>query len=229
MKTIVYTANYGNMDAVRPPLILNKDVEYRYYTDQVIQSNTWDVHHMKVHHDPHYASRIIKMLPETIMPEAEYWIYHDANRSLLVDPEHLVDEFLVRTYSDIALFNHPHRQSIVQEAEAVVGKMVSTETSLRLMATYRWAGFDVSHGLYDGAFLIRKNTEKVRAFNRMWWSHVALGCHRDQMSLPFCLWSMGMNVTIIPGSYIENDYLDFQSHIGEYFNTGGGEPCFTPS
>lgn len=105
-------------------------------------------------------------------------IYLDAN----MEVRRPLKAILPRMRHDVLFVAHNKRSNLAQEAEEVirVGKD-KKEVVERQMTTYP-DYLKYRPGLYATGFMIRKNTEKVRAFNKSWWEEVKKHSHRDQLS-----------------------------------------------
>lgn len=127
-------------------------------------------------------SRIQKIMPHLFM-ETEYSIYLDGNFELTVPPEQVINEFLIKTGKDIAVFRHGGRTDIYQEAEAILhyGKETK-EAIIEQVQAYSKQGVKPDHGLNSCGIIVRKHTKRINDLNEKWWAEYCRYSKRDQMS-----------------------------------------------
>jgi hypothetical protein len=128
-------------------------------------------------------SRIPKILSHFIFPNAEFIVYIDANRRLLIDPEDLVREHFVNSSTLLLAEKHHKRDTFEQEMRAVFANGFE---GARLLAYQQWVyqqhHITMNNLLYGGFRMQRKSTV-VNAFACLWFSHFMSHSQRDQLSL----------------------------------------------
>jgi hypothetical protein len=135
---------------------------------------------------------------------------HGANAQLLVNPVDLIKKFLL---SDIAAFLHPHRNCVYKEA--TVCKQLKKDTAYhidRQMLRYMQENYPDNYGLHACGLLLRRNTETVQSFEKLWWDEVSQYSYRDQLSFDYIRWKTRIIVTPIPGDIFNNPYLRVNLH-----------------
>jgi len=151
---------------------------------------------------PRRLSRAPKIRPYCFLPPHSVSVYIDANINLheraALRP--VAEAALER--ADIAVPRHVKRKWEMRKhshtctyAEAKVCAELSLDRRERIdaqMQRYRETGFPEEFGLLENCFIIRRNNDAARALNEMWWSEYLAGSERDQLSLMFCLWSLGI-------------------------------------
>jgi len=197
----LYTSIYARYDELRAPRLIEDGIEYRCFTDSY-KKDYWPwkvIHQYPDEMTPVRCARKRKILSHKYI-DTEYSIWVDSNLELLVNPTKLCQEYLVKT--DIAMFGHPHRKNIYEEAReclrpvAIRDKPIIINTQVR---RYRKEGFDLDLLMSTGV-LLRRHTEEVKEFNELWWEEVRKGSHRDQLSFPYVVWKTGMKIMRIPGN-----------------------------
>lgn len=158
-KIIVYTANIGEHD---PP---------RENTDGLL------VFTADIFKNPLTTARWYKTSSDLFHSDWTIWI--DANVFLNVSPEELVDKCEDR---DFGVFSHFHRNTIAQEAEAVVSGGYDTRENVTGILK-EWDG---ASGLAQTMVLVRKNNEANSQRNNRWWELMSMHSFRDQLSFPMC-------------------------------------------
>lgn len=139
-------------------------------------------------------SRYAKMHPHLLFPHHQSSVYVDGNIAVVSDPRPLVADAL-RSH-DLALYEHPLRDCAYEEARecARIGHDWSFNL-WRQMRRYRRQGFPARAGLLEGGIIIRNHrSESVRQLMEAWWRAFKGGVRRDQLSLPFLAWQMGVQI-----------------------------------
>ena len=143
------------------------------------------------------TARHYKACPHLYL-DADVFIWVDGNVRLLADPQEIVDLYLGN--ADLAIFRHPDRGCLYVEADfcAKHGKD-SRRVLNRQTAVYRLEGMPTGWGLPETRCVIRRNTEQMRELGDRWWDELSKYSVRDQVSLPFVCWKMGVKWREIPG------------------------------
>lgn len=159
---------------------------------------------------PRRRARYCKMMPHVIFPEADVTVWVDGNIRLLRTPRRAVAWL---TSNNIAAFRHPDRRCIYEEAKACMefGKGSRKEILAQINA-YRKAGYPANRGLISTRCVIRRNCDEINWLNEAWWREIRERSERDQISLPFLLWKMGIDYSHIPGSAIRGSDFWFIMH-----------------
>lgn len=161
---------------------------------------------------PLKAARYHKHNPQSLFPEARITIWIDGTHwpySSLVPLLNLVEK------NDIAVSKHYSRTRVVDEVSTcVTGKMDDVEKLRAQWEQYRSDGFQDNIGLYETSYLVRKHTQRLAELQELWWGEIQKHTFRDQISLPYCLWKLGMTVSVIPGRcrYGRNDFFKMTPH-----------------
>jgi len=201
---MIYTAIFGNYDTLRPA---------RYpslcFTDGKMSPVTgWDYKTIFADKDPKWANRHCKILVHEHL-NTEYSIYHDGNIEMLVDPHEAIERWLRDT--DIAVFAHPTRNCVYDEAEACIreGKAQAGAVHSQ-MKRYRREGYPEGAGLAACWVLIRRHTSEMKRLNELWWEEYNEGAKRDQLSFNHACWKLGIRHTIIPGNLFKGTSKTFK-------------------
>jgi len=137
------------------------------------------------------------------------WI--DATSVLKKDPRGLLPFLYGRS---IAVFRHPGRRCVYQEAEAVVAQGKADPGSVQnQMLAYSADGYPEMAGLAAGGIILRENDDEVARFNNRWWQELVTSCnHRDQLCLDYAAWKEKVRYAVIPGHLRHNEWVDFKQH-----------------
>lgn len=206
----VYTAVFGNYDTLRPA---------RYpslcFTDGQAQAvEGWEYRTIYAGRDPKWANRYCKIMVHRHL-NVEYSIYHDGNIEMIVDPQVAIERWLKD--ADLAVFAHPRRNCVYDEAEACIreGKAQAGAVHSQ-MARYRQEGYPEGAGLAACWVLIRRHTPEIGRLNEAWWAEYTKGAKRDQLSFNHTCWRLGIRYATIPGNLFEGTSEDFrrETHRG---------------
>ncbi|MFA5166621.1 MAG: glycosyltransferase domain-containing protein [Candidatus Paceibacterota bacterium] len=210
MKVAVYTANFGESE-VYTPVAIEMGVDYFYFTDRPVSLEHWIVKTVERRFDnPRLESRYYFDNSTTVLPDYDITIMHGANAQLLISPLSLIDMFIK---SDIAAFNHPHRNCIYKEAEVCKGVGKDSADKIdKQIKRYKAAAFPSNYGLHACGLIIRKNTESVQNFESLWWQEVLNGSYRDQLSFDYIRWKTGISISEIPGNIFSSPYIRINLH-----------------
>lgn len=177
------------------------NAKFTAFLDVPQESTTWDIKPAYDRFkDPRRNSRIHKILIHKYS-DADYTIWVDGNKKLLVEPEALISSYM-RGY-DMAIFSHISRDCIYDEALVCAQlKLDDPETIIEQAKYYEDHEYAKHKGLCEGGFIIRKNTQTTRDFNEAWWADYCRFSRRDQLSLMPALDKVGVNINIIPEGYV---------------------------
>lgn len=201
---VVYTAVFGDTDPLRDPVRPGK-TRFVCFTDQPVRSKVWEIVRLPTQAAPKRASRQYKQPSHLVFPEAEATLWVDAQLVLLVDPL----EILQRYQGEFTGFRHHKRKRITDEAGAIIraGKGKADAIHAQL-AAYQADGWDTDEdpqqAITNGGFMLRRHTERVKAFNELWHHEVQTRTLRDQMSLDYCAARAGLTIDYFPGDVARN-------------------------
>jgi len=211
-RTVVYTALLGDRDSVIDPPQSFPKCEYICYTDRKTQLNIWSICSVRQTLDsPRRDSRMYKLLPHRFLPPHDVSIWVDANIRPAADPETLVAGYLKG--HDIVSFHHPARTCAYHEAAICTKNQTDpVEVIERQIESYRSQGYPEDNGLAAAGVLIRRNTERVKEFNELWWHEVANSSVRDQISFNYAIWKTGLDWGILPGRVEDSPLFTHRPH-----------------
>lgn len=201
MELIVYTAVFGNTDPLHEPET-TAGARFVCFTDQPLKSKHWQIVQMEQQGAPTRASRVLKLNPHVLFPEAAASLWMDANFELRTP----LPDLLAQYPQEIVTFRHRDRQRIVDEAHEIarIGKAKAI-TVFRQLATYQSEGFDTANSrmseLSCNGVVLRRHTPAVAALNEAWTREIEMHTLRDQMSLDYVAWRQGMKIDRWPGTH----------------------------
>lgn len=194
----VYTCIVGNYDEIMEPLFVNSNVDYFIFTDQSIGSKSkWkkiDITTLKEYsyNNGTILNRKIKILPYNYLENYDYSIYIDGNIQIVAD---LIP--LILKMGDRALGVHTHaiRDCIYKEVSGVeLLHKADPQKIFQQIDRYRLEGFPDNYGLFQNSILIRNhNSTSGKELMNLWWKEYSKEFTRDQISLPYAIWKMGLD------------------------------------
>lgn len=207
-KIVVYTVIMGNYEGLWP----GKYNGVCLTDSEIPPTEGWEIRKIdREHPNPRRASRYPKMRPYHFFPKAEYTIYMDGNVRLLRTPQLVIKDLL--RGEDLALFPHPERTCIYQEAKKCVEyKKADPLIVKKQMKFYHEMGFPTNFGLTTCWVIIRRNTPSVQQFGEIWWKEYLRFSQRDQLSFDFVRWQLGTEYVKIPGNLFKGTSKYFQRH-----------------
>jgi hypothetical protein len=158
-------------------------------------------------------AKIYKCLPHKYL-NCDISIYVDGNIFLLETPEKIAE---LLGDADIALFKHPSRTNIWDEAEAIKQwypqKLVIGEVDEQITA-YKTNGVEPTIPLCECGVLIRRHNDQTVTFNEAWWAEICRYSFRDQLSFPVVAsFFPNLKIKYLEGSVNTHKYFKFISHI----------------
>ena len=177
------------------------NADFYAYLDRPFSSNTWSIGKAYDRfHDARRNSRIHKILIHEYH-DSEYSIWIDGNIKLLVSPEEIIERYLKD--HDIAVFQHPNRDCIYDEAIVCAERGLEKKDELvDQCVNYNLRGYAPHKGLAECGIIMRRHTPEVRALNNEWWAQYTRYSKRDQISFMYAVDAVGIRVNLIKGFFL---------------------------
>lgn len=221
MRIVVYTALIGNIDRLWSVMPGSDGVQHVAFVDAPKREAglwggqppaptpgtghhsgppTWEQRIVEPQWDNRRTARHYKTLPHRYLPDADVWIWVDANVRARIGPQDVVRRYAT---GDLATFDHWDRRCLYAEAAFCAAHGKDDRRVLEAqVGRYRAAGMPRDWGLAATRAVVRRNTESVRALNEAWWAEIECGSVRDQVSLPFVCWRAGLRWSVLPGACV---------------------------
>lgn len=216
-KNVIYTAIYGKYDFLRDPEFVEEDCDYICYTDQAdLKSDIWDIRQrISISEDSNRAAKIFKILPHLLLREYEISVWVDANVRIKKSLLGLFLPYLKK--NSLACLKHPDRVCIYEEARAC--KQIKKDKGVLIdkqMKKYETGGYPINNGLYACTVFARRHNEKkcIRLCSR-WYEEIENYSRRDQLSLPYVLWRLDLEISVVDLYLWDNEYFVVEKHLGE--------------
>ena len=209
----VFTAIFGGYEPIRNPKVINPDVRYVIFTDREVKnSGVWEIRTVPMIGSPAVTARHYKILSTRYLPDSDITVWHGGWLQLVADP---IDAISYLKKHDIAMEPHLERNCIYQEANACIRlRKVNKLNAQKQMKTYRREGFPANYGLTSAFLIIRKNTDRIAKLEELWWKQIQSHTVRDQLSLMYCMWKLGMDYDRIPQGPSRNGLYRTHRHGG---------------
>ncbi len=215
---VIYTAIIGNIDRLWTPHPSHGNVKHIAFVDSHkrevgswagtpvgIPRTTghidtpnpiWEQRVVEPRWDNRRTARHYKTMPHLYMPDADIWLWVDGNVRVKRHPFDIIGKY----HGDFVTLKHPDRQcSYVESMFCAKVNKDKQEVLDAQREHYKKLGFPSDAGLVETRAVIRRNTAKIRLLNEAWWSQIEQWSLRDQVSLPFVMWSMDMKIKLMPG------------------------------
>lgn len=204
MNVVLYTAQYGDYDTVKP-LPDDLGVQALFYTDSEdtakrAQEVGWEpriVPHnvVTLHGDPKITNPMLnhkwwKCHPlEACPPGTDISLWIDGSMTITVD--RYVERCLEALGSDDwSCVPHPVRDCVYDEAafSATLTWRYDSTAMMDQAAYYHSIGFPAHAGLVATGANVRRHTQLVELIGKEWWYEAITRSHQDQLSLPVLFW-----------------------------------------
>jgi hypothetical protein len=214
---VVYTAITNGYDSLKtPPAQWSNEAEFIAFLDEPNLRSGWKFRKIyRRFNDQCRNAKIHKILAHKYFPQAKYSLWIDGSVFIKskLPPHSWVNSYLNR--HDLAVFKHHARSCIYQEALACIQLGLDSDKVInRQMKRYFAKGYPVNNGLAECTVLLRRHTEKVKAFNELWYREIIKGSRRDQLSFNYTAHKLGLKYQQIPGVIYNNPHFLQTKHWG---------------
>lgn len=195
MKTIVYSAIYGDYDDIKV-----QPVEVKLFTETT---------HPRKESHPRMKAKYFKCNSHKLDCDVSIWIDGSAT---IKTPD--FEKWCLEQLGDgdIALIKHPDRDCIYDEANfCIFMDKYKDLPILEQVMEYAKQGYPQHNGLWACGLLIRRHNDKVKRFNKLWWEHNKKYTYRDQLSFPVCAKEVGLDIRTIDINLNSNNIVDFNT------------------
>lgn len=204
MKILVVSASLGGFDEPRNHEQQSVDCDYYQFTDENFPPRFNSM-------TSRLQARIAKLFSWQLRPGYDYYLWVDSSCRLSSSDsvkwflEQLGDE-------DIAVFKHPHRKTVQQEADYLKHRLsincpYITPRYENELIDGQLAEIDPHAELYASTAFICHNTPEVQEALKEWWYHTSRFHSIDQLSLPWAI--QDLNVAVIDKNYLKIPELEY--------------------
>ena len=218
MRVACYTSIMGGFDDLLPHPAMADEVDFHAFTDRqsgwAYEGTTWQVHPVVARKEhPRITAKRFKLNPHLFLPDYDVTIWLDGSHRI-------ISQFMVREAiealgdSDIALYKHPYRDDIYEEADcSEIMEKYSKEPIRAQVDAYRAEGHPEHWGLWACGTIVRRNTPLVQKLDEEWWGEIKRWSYQDQISLPVVLRRQGIRPAEFSHSQVMgNPWTQIQGH-----------------
>lgn len=188
----VYTAIAGGYDELKDhPFIPGCD--FIAFSDRLTQHPAWQIRGIPdqpgVH--PRMVAKWYKLMPHLALPEYDLTLWIDGSHQI-ANPHFLEEAIFQLGDSEMALYRHPDRDCIYDEADLSVTLRKYQDQPIREQVEhYLSEGHPPHWGLWACGTLLRRRTGLIAALMTAWWDEINRWSYQDQISLPVVLRESG--------------------------------------
>lgn len=206
MSIAVISASLGGFDRQREHEPQSVDCSFYHFDDE-----NFPPRHTSM--TPRLQARIPKMTSWEMVRGYDYYLWVDS--SCRLSDTNSVKWFLEQLGdADIAVFKHPHRNTIQEEADYLKHRLAikcpyitPRYENERIDAAL--AAVDPEDPLYASTAFIYRDSPVTRTLLTTWWTHTSLYHSIDQLSLPYAIKTSGAKVKVIPDNYLKCRAIEY--------------------
>jgi len=206
-KIAVVTANLGNFEK-------NSNVFISGYNDyDTFKITDKDFPPRFCSMTPRLQARIVKMFMWQFVPGYEYYLWVDSSCMLM--GKEAVDWFMEKLGdANIAVFKHPNRNSIQEEADYLKKRLAMkcpyiTPRYTNELIDEQLKCVDGDDLLFASTAFIYRNSTPVHMAMKEWWYHTSRFHSIDQLSFYHSIRYADLSFNIIEESYLKIPYLKY--------------------
>jgi hypothetical protein len=167
---------------------------------------------------PRLQARTVKMFGWQMVPDYDFYIWVDSSCKLS-RPDSV--KWFLEQCKDVhmAVFKHPHRNTIQQEADYlkqrlnmgcpyITPRYTNEDIDGQLAEIKANRAFADQHLFASTAFIYR-NGARTRKVLKEWWYHTSRYHSIDQLSLPYVLFTQSGLTRIIPDNYLKTPWIEY--------------------
>lgn len=219
-KKVVYTAIFGNYDQLKEPEIVDDDVEYYCFTDNVqLESNRWNIVYVdSIYRNKVRTAKIFKLFPHLIFP--------NSFQSIWVDGCYSIQKSLTELFNKVCnhgLMFYPHIRYNCIYKEACVLKLNKTDNPSIInsqISEIKKNGYPKNNGLIHGAVIVRNHSDQnVKKCMSDWWDEIERFSYRDQLSFNYVAWRNCLSVKYADHDLNNTELFKWSPHYYSTKNT----------
>jgi hypothetical protein len=214
-KIVVYTAIFAPIkDKLYEPVDCGDGVRYEAFVEDP-SAQTEAGWHLRPaifqHKEGRKRARRHKVLAHKLYPDAEATLWVDGCLTPKEDIRQLVEWYL--SGCDLCMFEHGERTCVYRELEACLRLQKDSPTRMRTQIHgYRRAGYPYNNGLAETTAVLRRHTPQIELFNETWWEEISKGSVRDQLSVNFVCWKLGVSYNTFEGTRTCSPHFTWRAH-----------------
>lgn len=201
MKIAIVTSVFGNQK-LYTPAGWHSEADYFAFVDSEKDCDGWkQIVSKGFSTDQVFSGRrnakIFKVLPELFLPDYDYWIWVDPTHDVIASPVSICKQVGDK---DFGLFNHVHRDCVYDEIAECRNLGLDFQDNFNRYENFlKEEKYPKSYGLYELPAFVKRRSEKSTMASLRWWEIICRFSSRDQVSLPYVLWSSDIPPHIFDG------------------------------
>jgi hypothetical protein len=217
LRTVIYTAIYGNKDELQQPSCEIEDVDFICFTDNPdLKGGRWKV----VEYPPFHkkssvlSAKYFKIVPHEVLPDYDFSCWIDGNLIVKGDLLKGARESMREEEISFALLSHPEAiNCLYHEIERCIDRKKDSHRRLAgQRAKYRLEKHPANTGLWACHVLFRLHRNPaVMKFSREWWRHIQKYSIRDQISFARLAYLRNFRFKVF-GRRIYDNNLEYVDH-----------------
>lgn len=212
---VVYTAIFGDIgDQLHTPQNQPDGVEFIAYVDDPSPKtkNGWQLRAANwTRPNKRKQARHHKCLVHELFPDAKMSLWVDGCLTPRQNVRQMA-EYLLNGH-DICMFEHQERNCVYQEVEACIKLQKDIPDLIRKQVQrYRDDSYPYHNGLAETTAVFRRHTPLIQQLNELWWSEIREHCARDQISVDYCCWKLGIEYAHFEGTRTESPHFTWRPH-----------------
>lgn len=211
MRVAVVSAVFGGYDQ---PVFVEQTVDCRYVmvTDGLVDVPAGWEHHVvdRCGLDPRLAGKFVKCRPWEFV-DADVFVWLDGS----IEPAPGLVAQMLEDLGDahVAFHVHPHRSSIVSEAQVSAAmRKYDGQPVFEQARTYVANGHSDVLGLWAAGLFIWRDSLKVRQMGQLWLDEIYRWSLQDQVSLPVVIGRCGLRWNALSGGLMANPLFQIRLH-----------------
>lgn len=200
----IVSANLGNFDKRQLNVAQDRTCFTYIFNDEVYPPRSCSM-------TPRLQARIPKCFSWQMLPGHDTYLWVDS--SCILDRPDSLEWFIDKLGdADMAVFKHPNRETVQQEADYLRHRLdikcpyiTPRYTNEDIDGQLREVDPDAE--LYASTAFIYKNSPQTREALKEWWYHISRYHSIDQLSLPWV--TRNLKVNVIPDNYLKCEYLKY--------------------
>lgn len=212
MRRAVYTAIAGDYNELRDHPQVDDDLDWIAFVThpQKYEHSNWDVRPLFSYgeENPRRQAKWYKVQSLLEMAEYDRTLWIDGSCEIL-QPSTV--HIMLHMEVPIALYAHPDRDCLYQEAGFSLGMRKYRDEPIREQAQYYIDEYDhpESWGCWFTGVLLRNRCPEVERIERSWWYEIDRWSYQDQVSLPVVFRNLGVKPSSL---YFTNGPQSFKFH-----------------
>jgi len=197
----IYTSVFGGYDNVQVDNYKSEGIDYFIFADNDPNLKNWTYIDTPIHlknMDNIKLNRYFKMHPFEFFYNYDYVLYIDGNVQVVSDPRGSIHR--INEKYGIALHKHARRRCIYNEAKVLQMHGKGNPKYLKKqIKKYKENNYPKNKGLLEATIILSNpKCSLSKLILQEWWNEFILSnSNRDQISLPYVLWKMKIDINEI--------------------------------